>query len=110
METLKSLGVKRFTAALMCVLHEVFGLEESMMLCKPNEKDGAFLLDEIMQAGNFGHRDERNKKFDMGSYTQNFFGIIGKNLTYMRFAPWDWLMSPLWRIYHFAWRKWNGYV
>ena len=38
------------------------------------------------------------------------FGIIGKNLTYMRFAPWDWLMSPLWRIYHFAWRKWNGYV
>lgn len=110
MEILKSLGVKRFTAALMCVLHEVFGLEESMMLCKPNEKDGAFLLDEIMQAGNFGHRDERNKKFDMGSYTQNFFGIIGKNLTYMRFAPWDWLMSPLWRIYHFAWRKWNGYV
>ena len=109
METLKSLGVKRFTAALMCVLHEVFGLEESMMLCKPNEKDGAFLLDEIMQAGNFGHHDERNKKFDMGSYTQNFFGIIGKNLTYMRFAPWDWLMSPLWRIYHFAWRKWNGY-
>ena len=110
MEILKSLGVKRFTAALMCVLHEVFGLEESMMLCKPNEKDGAFLLDEIMQAGNFGHCDERNKKFDMGSYTQNFFGIIGKNLTYMRFAPWDWLMSPLWRIYHFAWRKWNGYV
>lgn len=110
MEILKSLGVKRFTAALMCVLHEVFGLEESMMLCKPNEKDGAFLLDEIMQSGNFGHCDERNKKFDMGSYTQNFFGIIGKNLTYMRFAPWDWLMSPLWRIYHFAWRKWNGYV
>lgn len=110
MNTLKRLGVARFTAALMYVLHEVFGLDRDLMLCEPNEQDGKFLLDEIMQAGNFGHHDERNKKFDMGSYYQNFFGIIGRNLAYFRFAPWDWLMSPIWRVYHFVWRKWNGYV
>lgn len=110
MRMLKSLGVKRFVAAVMYVLQEVFGLSEQLMLCAPNERDGQFLLNEILQAGNFGQHDERNKKFDMGSYSQNFWGIIGRNFAYVRFAPWDWLMSPLWRIYHFAWRKLNGYV
>ena len=110
MKTLKSLGVGRFAGALMHVLHEVFGMAQELMLCDSNEKDGKFLLNEIMQAGNFGHQDERNKKFDMGSSYQNFFGIIGRNIAYFRFAPWDWVMSPIWRVYHFAWRKWNGYV
>lgn len=110
MKTLTSLGVKRFAAALMYVLSEIFGMEREKMLCNPNEKDGAFLIEEVMRSGNFGHFDERNQKFDMGSYWQNFFGIIGRNLSYVRFAPFDWLMSPLWRIYHFVWRKVNGYV
>ena len=109
MRILKSLGVSRFAGALMHVLHTVFGLEREVMLCEPNEQDGKFLLDEIIQAGNFGHHDERNKKFDMGSYWQNFFGIMGRNIAYLRFAPWDWLMSPLWRIYYFVWRKMHGY-
>ena len=96
-------------AALMYVLHVVFGMKHELMLCEPNEKDGAFLLDDIMQAGNFGHHDARNKKFDMGSYWQNFFGIMGRNIAYFRFAPWNWLMSPMWRVYHFVWRKVNRY-
>lgn len=95
-------------AALMYVLHVVFGMKHELMLCEPNEKDGAFLLDDIMQAGNFGHHDARNKKFDMGSYWQNFFGIM-RNIAYFRFAPWNWLMSPMWRVYHFVWRKVNRY-
>lgn len=109
MKILKSLGVGRFSGALMYVLHKVFSLDCELMLCELREKDGEFLLDEIMQAGNFGHYDERNKKFDMGSYWQNFFGIMGRNIAYFRFAPWDWLMSPIWRVYHFIWRKKNGY-
>lgn len=109
-EVIHDLRVERFAASLMWVLGTIFGMEEQYMLWHPNDKDGAFLLSEIMQAGNFGHHDERNKKFDMGSYWQNFFGIIGRNIAYFRFAPWDWLMSPLWRVYHFVWRKKNGYV
>lgn len=96
-------------AALMYVLHVVFGMKHELMLCEPNEKAGAFLLDDIMQAGNFGHHDARNKKFDMESYWQNFFGIMGRNIAYFRFAPWNWLMSPMWRVYHFVWRKVNRY-
>lgn len=113
-EVIHDLRVERFAAALMWVIGYVIENSQTPQTFQtfwtPNEKDGRFLLNEIMQAGNFGHHDERNKKFDMGSYWQNFFGIIGRNIAYFRFAPCDWLMSPLWRVYHFVWRKKNGYV
>lgn len=47
-------GLWKFAGAVMYVLHEVFGLEEDMMIVLMNEKEGMFLLDEIMRGGNFG--------------------------------------------------------
>lgn len=47
-------GVKRFAAALMHVLKQLFLLDESQMLCKPDEKRGETLLNEIVGGGNFG--------------------------------------------------------
>ena len=40
----------------MYVLHEVFGLPEDKMVAPIDEKEGKFLLDEIMRGGNFGVR------------------------------------------------------
>lgn len=109
MKVITDCGMKRYAGAMMWILRSVFGLDERFMICNANEKDGKFLLDEIMMSGNFGHQDERNKKFDSESHLQNFFGTIIRNLHLLRFAPFDWLMSPLWRIYYFGWRKINGY-
>ena len=57
MSVLKSLGVARFTAAVMWVLAMCFRLEEEYMLCPPDEVEGRFLLIEVMKAGNFGQYD-----------------------------------------------------
>lgn len=48
-------NVKKFAGAVMYVLAQVFDPREDMkMVGEPNEKEGKFLLNEIMQAGNFG--------------------------------------------------------
>ena len=52
----------------MWVLGEVFGMERDLMIIAPNEKEGRFLLSEIEQAGNFGHRIDRNVKKLLGLF------------------------------------------
>lgn len=51
---LNCLGLRRIAGALMWLLCEAFGLDESLMLCKPDEFRGEWLLREIVRGGNFG--------------------------------------------------------
>lgn len=68
---LKHLKLQRFAAASMWVMKKVFGLEDKYLLCDPDERQGRFLLSEIMMAGNFGRYDERMQvKADGGRWSQ----------------------------------------
>ena len=62
MRTLGRFGMKKFAGAVMYVLQTVFAMPSAYMICEPDEKEGKFLLGEIMQAGNFGQYDERIKR------------------------------------------------
>lgn len=106
--TISSLGLNRFASALMWVLEEVFGLNGEQMILAPNEKDGTFLLHEIMYSGNFGQSD-KNLKGIYQSKWKSFWYIHSKTFRYWRFDHWAWLWSPIYRIRGFAWRKMNGY-
>lgn len=101
------LGLDGFASALMWVLGEVFGLEHDLMFWTPNERNGSFVLDEVMKTGNFGHMDEtkKYKRNRVGS----FFYVNSEALRMARFDPWAWFWTPFWRIYHYIWRKINGY-
>lgn len=106
-EVVDSLGLNKFSSALMWVLGHVFGLKEKYMLWTPDEKDGRFLLNEIILAGNFGHHDERVPK--SMSYWKSFWYLNFHNLRLIRFDYWSWFWTPIMRIKGFAWRKINGY-
>lgn len=113
------LGLGRFASALMWVISDVFEGNNylkpetlkpkttSWMPWQPNEKDGKFLLNEIMMSGNFGHHDERVPKHM--SYWKSFWYLNFYNLRLTRFNYWSWFWTPIMRIKGFAWRKYNNY-
>lgn len=53
------LGLTKFCSALMWIFEYVFHMDNKYFLCEPNEKEGRFLLDEVLISGNMGHHDIR---------------------------------------------------
>lgn len=106
-EMVGKLHMMKFCAALMWVMQSVFCLENSRLIVQPDEREGRFLLDEIMLAGNFGHYDSRNKI--ARDAWGNFWQITRRNMRFLKHYPREVLWNPPFRIAQFLWRKWNGY-
>ena len=102
------LGLERFAAALMWVIGRVFGFQQDKMLWTPNEKDGKYLLREIMQSGNFGKQDDRQKNLYKSKW-HSFWIIHFKTFCLWRFDHWAWFWSPIYRIKGKAWQLAHGY-
>ena len=108
--TLCSFGMKRFAGAVMSVLRTVFDIDETLLLCEQNDKEGKSLLDEILRGGNFGKYDDRNETISVDNKLQHGLFNIKRNLRYLRHYPSEVLWMPLWRVWHWCWRKWKGYL
>ena len=105
--TLRYLGLYKVTTAVMWVLHEALGLEEKYLIVPPNEKLGKFLLDEIMRGGNFGqYNTDGSKKKPEGQVAHNLHRLQ-RDLCLLRYFPSEALCEPLFRTWHFFWRKWR---
>lgn len=109
MTLLHQFGMKKFCEAVMFIMREAFGMSEEAMLCKPNEKEGLFLLGEIMQAGNFGHSDKRIVHVLSESKLHSFFRITKQNFRFIRHYKEEVFWNPIYRVWHFLWRKYKGY-
>lgn len=105
MRTLHSLRMGRFTAAVMWVLQEVYGMDDRYLLTAPNEKEGRFLLNEIMLAGNFGHYDERMQHERGESALHWGLRKVKRNFRFVRSYPSEVLWSPLFKLWHWGWRR-----
>lgn len=101
MSTINSLGMKRFTAAVMWVLQEVFGMGNEYLLITPNEMEGQFLLSEIMYSGNFGQYDKSLTRKHNESDLFYALRKLRRNLRFIRSYPSEVLWSPLFKIWHF---------
>ena len=99
---LKHLRLMRFAEAMMWILHSQFGLEEQYLICGMNEKEGRFVLDEILQTGNFGQGDSRYK-FKRW-YKLRHHIAHGSHL--LMHYPSEVVWTPIWLVYHKMW-KWN---
>ena len=104
-EELKELGLWKFAGGIMYIMQEVFGMPASRLIVPPNEKYGRFVLDEVLEAGNFGRHDARNRfgRSQLGHNLQRVY----RDIRLVRYFPAEALCEPLFRVWHFFWRVKN---
>ena len=102
---LKHLGLWKFAGAVMYVLHETLGLSEEKMIAPMDEKRGKLLLAEILDGGNFGRHFSKYGGFTHQSLGKKHFLKIWRNMHFVRYYPAEALCEPLFRTWHFFWRK-----
>ena len=102
---LKELGLWKFAGGIMYIMQEVFGMPASRLIVPPNEKYGKFVLNEVLEAGNFGKHDARNRfgRSQLGHNLQRVY----RDIRLVRYFPGEALCEPLFRIWHFFWRMKN---
>ncbi len=97
---LKEFNMIRFAGATMWVLHHIFGLEEDKMICSMDEKEGRFMLLEILRGGNFGHSDDRY------SHLSAMARLMKRGVHLFTHYPSEIAWAPVFLLYH-QWWKWN---
>ena len=104
-EELKKLGLWKFAGAIMYIMHEMFGMPASRLMVPPNEKYGKFVLNEVLESGNFGRHDARNR-FGRSMLGHNLQRVY-RDMRLVKYFPAEALCEPLFRIWHFFWRVKN---
>lgn len=99
---LKRCGLYDVATAVMFVLHERLGLSMFCLLVPPNKRLGQFLLNEIMEGGNFGQFDTRVKHG--GSQWARNIRRFKRDWQLMQFFPSECLWEPVFRCFNFLWR------
>lgn len=108
--TLQSFGMKRFVGAAMYVMKRVFAIEEQFLFCDPIVAEGEFLLSEILRGGNFGKFDDRNVYVPNDNKIEKGFNNWKRNLRFLKYYPSEVMWMPVWKVWHWSWRKMNGYL
>lgn len=103
----RKLGMRGFVKATMWLMKNIFGLTDEFLLCEPDEKEGRFLLNEIMHTGNMGKSDTR---FQWGQSTafSRFIANQKRNIHLLTHYPYEVCWSPFFSIVRFAWLKCKG--
>ena len=105
---LKYLGLWKFAQAVMFVMKEVFGLSEDRMIAPMDEREGRFLLAEIMRGGNFGQYDTRLGSKENEGKLHRYLRMSLRNLRFVKHYPTEALSEPLFRTWFALWKKIHG--
>ena len=126
--TLREFGMLKFAKAMMWVLQHVFeenNVDEERrtknedtkdnwrerypwMIVEPDEKEGRFLLKELMLNGNFGHFDKRVKKVSKNKKIQSVWTNIQHTFHLASHYPSECFWNPIWIAWHFVWKRTVG--
>lgn len=109
-ETLISFRLEKFVASVMYVQQVVFNIDDRLLLCAVNEKEGKILLSEILRGGDFGKYDDRINFVPDDQKWKRGLNSLKRDIRFITHYPGEVLWMPLWKAWHWGWRKWNGYL
>ena len=98
-------GLLKFARDVMWIMKNVFGLQDSLLPCMPNEEGGTFLLSEVMECGNMGHHDTRIKDIAVDTRWNSIFRNLQHNIILIFHYPKDAVWTPVWMLYNFIWKR-----
>lgn len=102
LEAVSKFGMERFAKGLMWVMKEVLGMPREWMLWEPDEKEGNYILKEVMAGGNFGHHDQRLQHG--GSKWNTVKQVFRHNWHLLSHYPADVIWAPVWFVWHKCWK------
>lgn len=106
-DTICSFNMHRIASAVMWIMLDVFGIDKEYLLCESDAKEGAFLLSEVMEAGNFGHHDVRIVRGRKSAFGRGW-ASFNRNLRFVTRYPYEVICAPFWKLWHWSWRmKYN---
>ena len=106
LEAVREFGMTRFARGLMWVMGEVLGMPKEWMLWEPDEKEGKFILEEVMAGGNFGHHDRR---LNHGGGKWNAVRDVCKHGWHLFWHyPGEAVWAPWWFVWHRGWKVREG--
>ena len=104
---IKQLGMERFAKGLMWVLREYFGLEDKYLLLEPDEKEGRFIMQEVMLTGNMGHGDTRDWGSKQTALSRFFFNLK-RDVYLAKHYPHEAIWQPFFSLWIYFWRLSKG--
>ena len=104
---LKEFGLYRFASAVTYVMQRIFALDKEHTIIEANDKEGEFLIREMMLAGNFGRYDTRYTTNAHGLNMGHIRNIVKRSFSLFAHYPAETFWTPIFKIWHFFWRKKN---
>ncbi len=86
-QNVRRFGMDRLAGALMWILDYVFHLPKDKMLWEKDENRGRFMLNEVMQMGNFGHGDNRYKTRAADSHLKRYLQTVNSKMRFIGHYP-----------------------
>lgn len=108
-EVLRSLNMAGFAGAVMFILKRGFGLDDEHLLCPLDSRRGGLLLEEVLTGGNFGqYRAKGGASASEGPLHRGWRKTC-RQIRFLRAFPCEVPWIPLWKFWHYFWRRYHGY-
>lgn len=99
---LNYLGLHNIACAIMWILTNEFGMPKSWAILSSDKGRGTFVLNEILQGGNFGKSDKRYH-FSNSAFGKNL-QRLQRDCRLLSYFPSEALSEPIFRLWHAWWR------